>query len=84
MREFTEGDRVVLRSGFDVPNILYDHKGSEFIISKVVVHDGQCYYELDGCDSRKGVPFGILTEWLKPSPKDATSGVMLAVTSGGA
>lgn len=83
MRYFEEGDRVALRTGFEVPNILHLHKGNEFIISKVVKHGYQAYYEMDGCVSRKGVPYGVTADWLKPVPKDHSTQVTLACVNGG-
>lgn len=83
MRTFEEGDRVVLRTSSEVPNILHLHKGNEYVISKVVKHGCQEYYEMDGCVSRKGIPYGVTQDWLKPAPKDATAAVTLICVNGG-
>jgi len=77
MNKFKVGDIVQLT--LDSPGTvgivdgLRAHKDKEFIVSRFVLitppnkKPGSYgfYYELAGCVSRKGVPYGITEDWLK-------------------
>ena len=79
VRELNIGDTVQIQipAGWIsyMPPGLIAFDGCEFQIRRIVlVGHGRktpgslkgSYYELDGCVSEKGVPYGIVKEWLRP------------------
>ena len=79
VRELSIGDRVQLCLPLNwlayMPQGLIEYDGCVFEISRIVlVGHGRntpgslkgSYYELDGCVSEKGVPYGVIKAWLIP------------------
>lgn len=70
-RIFKSGQRVLLSLPTDARTTfreLMKHDGEIFTVSRVkfVKERGvtKYYYELDNFESKKGVPYGVLPEWL--------------------
>lgn len=78
-RELMPGDEVMLipdPRSVGYVNGLAKWDGCRFKISRVrygqrvttkSARQGAIYYELKGCVSAKGVPYGILREWIMPT-----------------
>ena len=71
MARISVGDKVLLQMGIDakrhsVPGLLR-WNGLAFYVSKmkcIDLHRGFVYYELKGCNSRHGIPYSILEDWM--------------------